>query len=191
MQICFTSYSGIRSHFCTPYTCLVLQMAPDNMPPHDRHLMGHSEFLHGSIRKTAGQERQRLITFIFVDMIQYPYILKNSIYHLSKQGSPPFFDKDTSLVLGNFLVYSFKKTLCSRCNSRINLGFVLEYTFLQLCLNAKQISQVQRIQKKLHRSVAVQTNHFKLTLLFLLDVSCSKWPHSWFVFFRLFVPNDG
>ena len=147
MQICFTSYSGIGSYFCTPYTCLVFQMAPDNVPPHNRHLMGHSEFRHGSIKKIASQER--LITFIFVNMIQHPRILKNKIYHLSKRVPPPFSNQDTSLVLGNVLVYFFEKKPFSRCNSRINLVFVLEYTFLELCSNAEQISQVQKIQKKL------------------------------------------
>ena len=105
MQICFTSYSGIRRYSCTSYTCLAFQMAPDNVPPHNRRLMGHSELLHGSIM----QEKQRLITFIFVNMIEHPRILNNNIYRLSKRGPPPFFNQDTSLVLGNVLVYSFEK----------------------------------------------------------------------------------
>ena len=105
MQICFTSYSGIRRYSCTSYTCLAFQMAPDNVPPHNRRLMGHSELLHGSIM----QEKQRLITFIFVNMIEHPRILNNNIYHLSKRGPPPFFNQDTSVVLGNVLVYSFEK----------------------------------------------------------------------------------
>ena len=105
MQICFTSYSGIRRYSCTSYTCLAFQMAPDNVPPHNRRLMGHSELLHGSIM----QEKQRLITFIFVNMIEHPHILNNNIYRLSKRGPPPFFNQDTSLVLGNVLVYSFEK----------------------------------------------------------------------------------
>ena len=105
MQICFTSYSGIRRYSCTSYTCLAFQMAPNNVPPHNRRLMGHSELLHGSIM----QEKQRLITFIFVIMIEHPRILNNNIYRLSKRGPPPFFNQDTSLVLGNVLVYSFEK----------------------------------------------------------------------------------
>ena len=105
MQICFTSYSGIRRYSCTSYTCLAFQMAPNNVPPHNRRLMGHSELLHGSIM----QEKQRLITFIFVNMIEHPRILNNNIYRLSKRGPPPFFNQDTSLVLGNVLVYSFEK----------------------------------------------------------------------------------
>ena len=105
MQICFTSYSGIRRYSCTSYTCLAFQMAPNNVPPHNRRLMGHSELLHGSIM----QEKQRLITFIFVNMTEHPRILNNNIYRLSKRGPPPFFNQDTSLVLGNVLVYSFEK----------------------------------------------------------------------------------
>ena len=105
MQICFTSYSGIRRYSCTSYTCLAFQMAPNNVPPHNRRLMGHSELLHGSIM----QEKQRLITFIFVNMTEHPRILNNNIYRLSKRGPPPFFNQDTSLVLGSVLVYSFEK----------------------------------------------------------------------------------
>ena len=133
MQICFTSYSGIRRYSCTSYTCLAFQMAPNNVPPHNRRLMGHSELLHGSIM----QEKQRLITFIFVNVIEHPRILNNNIYRLSKRGPPPFFNQDTSLVLGNVLVYSFEeKKPCSRCNSRINLVFFLEYYFLKAIYTA-------------------------------------------------------
>ena len=35
--------------FCTPYTCLIFQMAPGIIScHHNRHLMRHFEFLHGS-----------------------------------------------------------------------------------------------------------------------------------------------
>ena len=182
MQICFTSHTGASEVIFVHFThALCFQIAPH----------GHSEFLHGSIRKSASQERQRLITFIFVNMIQHPCILKNKIYHLSKWQPQPFFDQDTSPVLGNFLVYPFEKT-----HALVVTVELIRFLFLNtLSLNFTQtLNKSLRFRKfrksYVQRSVVVQTNHFKPTLLFLLDVRCSKWPHSCFSL-RLFVPNDG
>ena len=50
------------------------------------------------------------MALIVVNMIKHPRILENNIYHLRKRGPPPFFDSHTSLVLGNVLVHSAKKT---------------------------------------------------------------------------------
>ena len=60
--------------------------------------------------KITSQKRQRLIAFIFVNMIEHPGILKNDIDHLSKRGPPPFCHSDTNLVLGNVLDNSVEKT---------------------------------------------------------------------------------
>ena len=60
--------------------------------------------------KITSQKRQRLIAFIFINIMQHPGILKNNIDHLSKRGPPPFFHSDTNLVLGNVLVHSVEKT---------------------------------------------------------------------------------
>ena len=56
------------------------------------------------------QKRHRLITFIFVNTIQYPHTLQNNIYHSNKWGPLPFFHSDINPVLGHFLVYCVGKT---------------------------------------------------------------------------------
>ena len=130
-------------------------------------LLVHSDSFE-YFRKITNQEKQRLIAFIYVNMIQHPDILKNNMNHLSKRGPSPFFHSDTNLVLGNVLVHSVEKNPCSGCNRGINLAVVLEYSFPQLCSNDKQISQVQKIQKKLyvHLSVVVQTKHHEMWIAF-------------------------
>ena len=54
-------------------------------------------------------KRQRLIAFIFVNTIQYPRTLKNSIYHSNKRIPPPFFHPDTNPAIGHALVHSVDK----------------------------------------------------------------------------------
>ena len=74
--------------------------------------MGYFEFLPCSriiclllnISEKLNQKRQRLIAFIFVNTIQYPYTLKNNIYHSSKCGLPLFFHSNTNPILGHVLV---------------------------------------------------------------------------------------
>ena len=73
-------------------------------------------------------------------MIQHPGILKNNIDHLNKRKPLPFFNSDTNLVPGNVLVHSGEENPCSSWNRGINLAVFLEYTFLQLCSNDKNIS---------------------------------------------------
>ena len=62
VDLLYVLRSGVLSYFCTPYTCLVIYMVPANVQIHNRYLMRHSEFLHGSrmicislniLRKTA------------------------------------------------------------------------------------------------------------------------------------------
>ena len=55
--------------------------------------------------------RERLIAFIFGNMIQYPCTLKNNIYHLNKWRPPPFFHSDTIAALVHNLVHSVDKTI--------------------------------------------------------------------------------
>ena len=55
-------------------------------------------------------KRDRLMAFIFGNMIQYPCTVKNNIYHLNKWRPPPFFHSDTIAALGHNLVHSADKT---------------------------------------------------------------------------------
>ena len=59
---------------------------------------------------SKNQKRQRLIAFIFVNMIQYPRTLRNNIYHSEKQGTPSFFHPDTNPVIAHALVHFVDKT---------------------------------------------------------------------------------
>ena len=107
------------------YACV--QIAPGNVLCHyNKHLMGYFEFLHGSriiclplnisenfhwqhtLEKL--RKRQRLIVFIFINMIKYPCTLKNNIYYSNQWGPPPFFHADINPVLGHVLVHSVDKT---------------------------------------------------------------------------------
>ena len=56
------------------------------------------------------QKGQRLIAFTLVNKIQYPWTLKNNIYHSNKRGPPPFFHLDTNLKFGHPLINSVAKT---------------------------------------------------------------------------------
>ena len=172
-------------------------MAPDNVPPYNKHLMGHSEFLHGSSmicfplnisEKLKTTRRRKIIAFIFVNMIQDPRILKNNIDHVNKRGPLSFFHPDTNLVLENVLVHLVGNT---------HVVVVAVELIWLLCLNALSFNFVQTLNKSLrfrkfrrsnvHRSDIIQMNHYESCTTFLLHVLCSKWPHSFFL--RLFVPN--
>ena len=120
-------------------------MARDNVPPHNRHLMGHSEFLYGLKLICLPLNISELQAWRGRDSSNSSCILKNNIQHrnierLSKRRPPHFSHSDTNFVLGNALVHPFKRKPCSGCNSGINLVVVLEYAFLQLYSNVEQIS---------------------------------------------------
>ena len=83
-----------------------------------------------------------MITFISVNKLQHPLILKNNIDYSSKMGPPPFFHSDINPVFCHVLVHSVDIVWL---NNGIDLVGVLEYTFVPLCSNAEQISYVQKI----------------------------------------------
>ena len=91
-------------------------------------------------------------------MIQHPGILRNNINHLSKRGPSPFFHSDTNLVRGNVLVHSVEKKPCSSCNKGINLAVVLEYTFLQLYSNDKQILVLENLEEAIRTPLCCRSN---------------------------------
>ena len=101
-------FTHFTSSFCTPYTCLVSQVAPiaeivwsiSNfyMARDDLPSFGYFKkiALSTSFRKARKGRNQEL--------------LNNNKHHPRKRGLPPFFHSDTNLVLGQFLVHSAGKT---------------------------------------------------------------------------------
>ena len=156
---------------------------------HNKHLMGYFEFLHGSriiclplifqknsIDKISlkSQKKQRLITFILVNIIQYPRTLKNNIYHSSKRVPPLFFHSDTNPVFGLVRSHSFRQNPCSGCNSGIDLVVAFEYTFFQLCHNAEQISvRLAGFRRSYVKRPAVVLTSNTSYIAFLLGVRCA------------------
>ena len=112
--------SGAESSFCTSYTWLVFLMTPGNvLCHHDRDLMGHFKFLHGSrmiclplnisekkiyiyiywqhLFEKLGETE--IIAFIFVNTIQRPCILR-AISTIQVNGAQQhFFIRMTNLHL--------------------------------------------------------------------------------------------
>ena len=172
---------------------------------HNKRLMGYFEFLHGSgiiclplifqknsIDKISSksQSKQRLVTFILVNIIQQPRTLKNNIYHSSKRVPPPFFHSDTNPVFGLVLSHSFRQNPCSGCNSGIDLVVAFEYTFFQLCYNAEQISvRLARFRRSYVTRPAVVLPSHKSYTAFLLGVCCAV-QSGHVPFLQLFVPDD-
>ena len=128
---------------------------------------------------SKNQKRQRLITFIFVNTIQYSRTLTINIYHSNKWGPPLFLHLDTSFVIGHALVHSVDKTHV--------LVVTVELTWL-LFLNILSFKFVPTPRKSLrftrfrrsyvNHPVVVLTNQ-RYTIL-LLDVRCPKSPRSFF-----------
>ena len=102
--------------------------------------------------------------------MQYLRTLKNNIYYSSKWVPPTFFHSDTGPVFCHVLI----QNPCSGCNSGIDLVVALEYTFFQLCSNAKQISvRLARFRRSYVKGPAVVlTSHISYTA-FLLDMRCA------------------
>ena len=120
---------------------------------------------------------QRLIAFIFVNKIQYPRILKNNIYHSSKEDNHhfliPMYQSCTWPRSGPFCW----QNQCSGCNCEIDLVVVVEFAFFQLCSDTEKISRFTRFRKSYVKHPAVvSTNHCQIYTTFLFDVHCSKRP---------------
>ena len=126
-------FTHFTSSFCTPYTCLVSQVAPiaeilwsiSNfyMARDDLPSFGYFKkiALSTSFRKARKGRNQEL--------------LNNNKHHPRKRRLPPFFHSDTNLVLGQFLVHSAGKTYV--------LGVTVELTWL-LFLNILSFIFFQR-----------------------------------------------
>ena len=129
------------------------------------------------------------MAFIFVNMIQHPHILKNSIDHLSKRGPPPFFHSNTNLVLGNVLVYSVEKAhVLVVTGELIWLLFlnILSFNYMQTPNKSHGFKKFRR--SYVHLSIVVQINHCQMCTYFF--TWCSLLKAAIFSFFQLFVRND-
>ena len=154
---------------------------------------GWSSFLW-IFQKNCHLGRQRLIYFIFVNVMQHPCILMNNIQHrniehLSKRGPPPFFHSDTNLALANALVHPFEKTPILVATVELIwllLLNILSFNFLQTPNKSLRFRKFRR--SNAHRSVAVQTNHCQSWTAFFAWRALSKV--STFLFLRLFVPTN-
>ena len=156
-------------------------MAPGNVLCHNSHLMGHFKFLHGStmtypplnISEKLHQQHlfeklreTTLIAFIFVNTMQYLHILKHS-----RKGSTIIFSFVYQACTWPNSSPFCQKNSSSGCNSGIHL--VLEYTLFQLCSNAEQISEIQKIQENLCKLLCCCSNYCQNCSVFLFDFFCS------------------
>ena len=137
---------------------------------------------------SESQERQRLTTFIFVNTIQNPHILRNNIDHSSKRGQPPFFHSDTSLALSHILVDSVSKTsILVVAVELIWLFFlnILPFNFVQRQNKSLRFRRFRRIYVTHPAIVSTNHNQSWTRLLFLtcsvqsgyvsFFAVCSQW----------------
>ena len=145
-------------------------MAPDNVPPNNRHLMGHSEFLHGlmviclplniseKLQARRGRDSSTSSLLMWYNTHAF-WRTTSNIELLNKRGSPPYFHSDNNLVFGNALVNPVEL---------IWLLFlkILSFNFLQRLSKSLRFRKFRR--SNVHHFVVVQTNYFQVTLLFYL-----------------------
>ena len=130
---------------------------------------------------SKNQKRQRLITFIFVNTIQYSRILTINIYHSNKWGPPLFLHLDTSSVIGHALVHSVDKThVLVVTVDLIWLLFLNILSFNFVATPRESLSFTRVIRSQVNRPAVVLTNYCQSYTSFLLDVSCSNLPCSIF-----------
>ena len=84
----------------------------------------------------------------------------------------------------------FWQNPCSGGNSGIDLVVTLEYTFFQLCSNAKQISvRLARFKRSYVKHPAFVLTSPTSYTAFFLDVPCA-FQSGYVPFLQLFIPND-
>ena len=165
------------------------------MPHHNRHLMGHSEFFHGSrliclplnisekLQARRGRDSSTSSLLMWYNTHAFWRTTSNiETSNIKQTGNTTIFSIGYQSCTWKRSGPSFWKKPCSGCNSEINLVVLLEYTFLQPYSNVEQVSlRFRKFRRSnVHHSVVVQSNHCQVALLFLLDVRCPKFPHSFF-----------
>ena len=130
---------------------------------------------------SKNQKRQRLITLIFVNTIQYLRTLKINIYHLNKQGPPTFFHPDTNPVIGHGLVHSVDKSHVLVVTVELIWLLLLNMLSFNFVPTPRKSLKFKKFRRSyVNRPVVVLTNHCQSYTVFWLDVRCSKWPSSYF-----------
>ena len=100
---------------------------------------------------------------------------------LSKRGTPPFFQSGINLVLGNALVHPFEKNPALVVTAKLIWLFFLNILSFNLIQTSNKSLRFRKFRRNnVHHSLVVQTDHCQVALLFLLDVRCPKFPHSFF-----------
>ena len=127
------------------------------------------------------QERQRIIAFIFLHMIQFPRTLNNNIYYSNKRGPSPFFHPDTNPAISHALVYSVDKTHVLFVTVEfIWLLFLNIFSFNFVSTPGKSLRFRRSRRTYVNRPAVILTNHCQSYTAFLLNARGSKWPRSFF-----------
>ena len=161
-------------------------MARDNVPPHNRHLMGHSEFLYGLKLICLPLNISELQAWRGRDSSNSSCILKNNIQHrnierLSKRRHHISFIRIPILYLEMLWpILSKENPVLVVTVELIWLLFLnmLSFNFIQTSNKSLRFRKFRR--SNVHHSVVVQTNRCQSCSAFLHDVCCPKGPHSFF-----------
>ena len=113
-------------------------------------LLNISEKLHWQM-SSNNQERQRFITFTFVNTIQYSCTMKNNIYHSNKWGPPPFLHLDFNPVIVHTLVHSVDKIHVLDVTVDLIWLLFLNILSFNLVATPRKSLRVHKIHKKLFK----------------------------------------
>ena len=123
---------------------------------------------------SKNQKRQRLITFIFVNTIQYSRTLTINIYHSNKWGPPLFLHLDTNPVIGHALVHSVDKThVLDVTVDLIWLLFLNILSFNFVATPRKSLRFTRFIRSYVNRPAVVLSNHCQSYTALLFCLMCS------------------
>ena len=154
------------------------------------HLVVHFEFLYDSeiiclplniIEKLYWQhlfeklgEAETIITFISVNKLQHPLILKNNIDYSSKMGPPPFFHSDINPVLCHVLVHSIDMFWLEQWDWFSFCSWIYFHsTLFKRRSNLLGSKDLEEAMCTTLFPVVVSTNHCQSFNAFWLDIRCS------------------
>ena len=146
---------------------------------HNKHLMGYFEFLPGSriifLPLNISEKLHWQHLFEKLEEVRYSspssLLIRCNTYihpekqHLYSNKRLSFFHSDTNPVLGHVMVHSVDKTHVLVVTVKLIWLFFLNILSFNFVLRLPAV---------------VLTNHCQSYTTFLLNVCCSKWPHSFF-----------